>query len=250
MPNWPTTGQANNSGGATVLEFKRPAQALAVPYVTARWEEELPGLLRTLRLPRYGVIQVGAHTGQEVKALTDCGFRRLVMVEPNRDHARVLRTELEQHHAIAKLPPPNSGDLPREVVIAAAGREPGEAVLHVTEYDQQASLLPPLAPMNVTRRDVTPVIPLRQVQHGCNVLVVDVQGAEIDVLTGCDLARLDLAVIEGSTWPRYEGGATVQTIASYMQSRGWQAVAAWAHVRPNVVDVAWLSPAFSAAAAA
>ncbi len=250
MRNRPATVLARNDGGAAVLPFRRPVVEVTVPYVTARWEDELPALLRSLRMPRYGVAQVGAHTGQEVQALTSCGFRRMVMIEPNREHARVLRSQLEQYHGTAKLPPPTSGHPPREVVVAAAGRENGQAVLHVTEYDQQASLLPPLPPMNVTRRDVTPVIPLRQVQHGCNVLVVDVQGAEIDVLAGCDLDRLDLAVIEGSTWPRYEGGASVQTIATYMQSRGWQAVAAWAHVRPHVVDVAWLSPAFTPAAAA
>jgi FkbM family methyltransferase len=207
-----------------------------------RWEDHLPGLLRRLRLPAHGVVQVGAHTGQEVEALTRCEFRRLVMMEPNQDHLPELRDQLERYHRKARLPSPAGGHLPREIVHAAAGRERGQAVLHVTEYDQQASLLPPEYPLVVTRQDTTPVIPVREVQHGCNALVVDVQGAELEVLMGTDLDRLDLAVIEGSTWARYTGGSTLDSIAEYMHSHGWRQVERWPHTRPHVVDVAWLGP--------
>lgn len=227
----------------------RPSAAAAdaqAPRVTARWEQELPGLIGRLGLPTHGVVQVGAHIGQEVAALTRCGFRRLVLVEANRDHADALRRQLAEHHEAAQLPEPEDGLQPREIVLAAAGRERSEATLHVTEWDQQTSILPPLPPLSdkntVVRRDITPVVPLRDIQHGCNVLVVDAQGAELDVLAGADLTRLDLAVIEGSTWARYEGGATLDTIAEYMRSHGWQRVITWAHVRPHVDDMVWLAP--------
>lgn len=210
--------------------------------VTARWERELPGLLALLRVPANGVVQVGAHTGQEVPALTRCGFRRLVMMEPNRDHIPRLRGQLRVHQPDANLPEPVGGYPRHEVVVAAAGRERGEAMLHVTEWDQQSSLLAPLMAVEVVRRDVCAVVPVREVQHGCNVLVIDAQGAEIDVLAGADLRRLDLAVIEGSTRARYENGSTVDSIAVFMRAHGWRQVATWAHVRPDVYDVAWLSP--------
>jgi FkbM family methyltransferase len=195
-----------------------------------------------LALPTEGVVQVGAHVGQEVPALTRCGFRRLVMMEPNSDHTAALWQQLQIHHLPAGLPEPAGGLAAREIVTAAAGREHGELVLHVTEYDQQASLLVPLHPMTVVRRDTIPVIPVREIQAGCNVLVIDAQGAELDVLAGADLTRLQLAVIEASTWARYQGGATVESIGAYMRSQGWRQVASWAHVRPHVVDVAWLAP--------
>jgi FkbM family methyltransferase len=212
-------------------------------WITARWEDQLPGLIDRLSLPTDGVVQVGAHIGQEVQALTRCGFRRLVMMEPNSDHSTILRRQLQLHHLSAGLPEPAGGLPARELVQAAAGRERGELVLHVTEYDQQASLLVPLLPMAVVRRDTIPVVPVREVQAGCNVLVIDAQGAELDVLAGADLTRLQLAVIEASTWARYQGGATLASIEDYMRSQGWRQIAVWAHVRPHVVDVAWLAPA-------
>lgn len=206
-----------------------------------RWEDHLPALLGRLGIPAYGVLQVGAHTGQEVEALTRCGFRRLVMMEPNPDHVAELIQRLRYHEA-AGLPEPLGGLAAREVVPLAAGRERGEAVLHVTEYDQQASLLPPMSPLVVTRRETTPVIPVHEIQDGCNVMVVDVQGAEVEVLLGADLDRLDLAVIEGSAWPRYDGGSTLDDIAAHMEAHGWRRVAEWPHARPGVVDVAWQAP--------
>jgi FkbM family methyltransferase len=211
-------------------------------WITARWEDQLPALIDRLSLPTDGVVQVGAHIGQEVQALTRCGFRRLVMMEPNSDHTTTLQQQLQLHHLTAGLPEPAGGLPAREMVLAAAGRERGELVLHVTEYDQQASLLVPLLPMAVVRRDTIPVVPVREVQAGCNVLIIDAQGAELDVLAGADLARLQLAVIEASTWARYQGGATLESIGNYMRSQGWRQIAIWAHVRPHVVDVAWLAP--------
>ncbi|HEV2886388.1 MAG TPA: FkbM family methyltransferase [Jatrophihabitans sp.] len=217
--------------------------------ITARWEDQLPGLISRLGLATDGVVQVGAHVGQEVRALARCGFRRLVMMEPNSDHTRALRQQLQLHHLSAGLPEPAGGLPAREVVLAAAGRERGQLVLHVTEYDQQASLLVPLLPMAVVRHDTIAVIPVHEVQAGCNVLVIDAQGAELEVLAGTDLSRLELAIIEGSTWARYRGGATLDSIGAYMRSQGWRQVAIWAHVRPHVVDVAWLAPPHSLAAA-
>jgi FkbM family methyltransferase len=226
----------DSSGLITVAGHSDPAAR----YV--RWEEQLPGLLAKLGLPAEGVVQVGAHIGQEVRALSRCGFRRLVLMEPNRDHAAALQEQLDLHHGGNLLPKPADGLAAHEIVLAAAGRQRVQATLHVTDYDQQASLLAPRLPMVVIRDDTIPVIPVRDVQHGCNVIVADVQGAELEVLAGTDLGRLDLAVIEGSTWARYEGGSTLENIASFMRGHGWRQVAVFPHSQPHVVDVAWLAP--------
>ena len=216
--------------------------------VVARWEERLPELLDRVRLPRDGVVQVGAHVGQEVEAFTRLGFRRLVMMEPNQDHLPMLEERLRQHHEVAGLPAPADGLPAREVVQAAAGRSPGQATLYVTEYDQQSSMLSPLQRV-VTREIDVPVVPVARVQAGCNLLVVDAQGAEVDVLAGADLDGFQMIVVEGSTCARYAGGATVDSIADFLRAAGWRQAAAWAHVRPEVYDLAWFSPVFTGARA-
>lgn len=212
--------------------------------VLARWEEQLPELLDTLDLPRDGVVQVGAHTGQEVEAFSRLGFRRLVMMEPNQDHLPLLAQRLREFHESAGLPLPADGREPRVVVQAAAGRRHGQATLYVTEYDQQSSVLAPLG-MPVLREVTIPVIPVAEIQAGCNVLVADAQGAELDVLAGADLDRFQLIVVEGSITARYTGGSTVASIADLLRRAGWQQVAAWAHVRPEVYDLGWLAPSMT-----
>jgi FkbM family methyltransferase len=232
------TGLSHPPGGDEQMRN----QVIVREQMTARWEEHLPGLLGQVGVPAQGVVQVGAHRGQEVSAFTACGFRRLVMMEPNLDHLSALREQLRVHHLAAGLPEPADGQLPRVVVAAAAGRKRGRATLNITPYDKQSSMLEPLQPMAVVRQVSVPVIPVSEVQHGCNVLVVDAQGAELDVLEGTDLGRLRLAVIEGSVSARYSGGSTLDSIAAHMTGHGWRAVASWAHERPGVVDVAWLAP--------
>lgn len=205
-----------------------------------RWEERLGGLMSALGVPSLGVIQVGAHLGQEIPALAACGFGRMVMMEPNPDLTEKLEARLAEY---AGAPAADDHSRPAwEVVRAAAGRERGRAVLHVTEYDQQSSLFAPMVSLVVQRKDITPVVPVREVQEGCNVLVADVQGAELEVLYGTDLDRIDLAVIEGSTLPRYRGGATLSAVADFMLTHGWRQVAEFPHARPGVSDVAWLAP--------
>jgi hypothetical protein len=40
----------------------------------------------------------------------------------------------------------------------------------------------------------------------------------------------------------------LESISAYMRSQRWRQVAIWAHVRPHVVDVAWLAPSKQPAA--
>src|ERR1700712_1552970 len=147
-----SAGQPRTEAGAQSVRSESvagPSEA----WIAARWEDQLPALIDRLGLPTDGVVQVGAHVGQEMQALTRCGFRRLVMMEPNSDHTAALRQQLQLHHLGAGLGEPLDGLPAREVVLAAAGRARGQLVLHVTEFDQQASLLMPLLPMAVVRQD-------------------------------------------------------------------------------------------------
>lgn len=184
----------------------------------------LPALMRELGIPPKGVVHVGAHRGQEIPIYREAGFERIVLVEANPDIAREI---------------PRDGD---DVVVhvAACGRSStGFATLYVTPNDQQSSILLP-AKKPVLRRVEVLARRLADLQHDCNVAVVDVQGAELEVMDGADLARLDLVILEGSIRSRYVRGADIPSVEKYMAKCGWSVAARWEHGarRPaRIVDI-------------
>lgn len=153
---------------------------------------------------RLGVVHAGAHRGQEVADYRRAGFRRIVLVEPN---------------------PTLWPDLDRlgvdEVHTCAAGT-PGLGVLYVTEWDERSSTLLPLDAGDVVETIAVERRPLAELQAGCNVAVLDVQGAELDVLRSADLDRLDVVIVETCDRIRYEGAATRAEVDDYLTDAGWR----------------------------
>lgn len=184
--------------------------------VFARLDELLAGVARR------GVVHVGAHHGQEVPAYRAAGFERIVLVEPNPAHWA----------ALASL-----GD---DVVLHRCAAGPrGRATLHVTRYDTESSLLRPLQ-KRVCRTVDVDVVPLADLQAGCNVAVVDVQGGELDVLRTAALESLDAAIVECEVVPRYAGGARRDEIEAFFAAAdGWELAGVFEHRTPELHDIAW-----------
>lgn len=172
-------------------------------------------------IPRHGVIHLGAHRGQEVLAYRAAGFGRIVLVEPN-----------PRHH-------PHLAALPGVVVVKAAVGERGRATLHIPRWDTLASLQRPLG-VGVRVEVRVDVVPVESVQDGCNVLVADIQGGEVDALRTANLDALDAVIVEASDVARYEDGATTATVFEFMDSAGWRYLGRWPHRGPGVWDVAFV----------
>jgi FkbM family methyltransferase len=176
------------------------------------WTDALPDLMAQHGIQARGVVHVGAHLGEEVPTYRRLGFARIVLVEPH----PTLADELRQLAGV-------------EVVQAACGAQTGTATLYVTEKTMQSSLLPPVR-KTVQDRVTVPVRRLADItDHKVNVAVVDVQGAELDVVAGADLGRLDLVILEAHTRLRYEGQPTAQEVVDAMRGRGWRQVAEYWH---------------------
>lgn len=172
-------------------------------------------------VPRVGVIHLGAHRGQEVPAYRAARFERIVLVEPN-----------PRHHA-------HLAAIPDTVLVRAAVGEPGRATLHVPRWDTLASLRMPI--VHDVRMEVrVDVVRVADVQHGCNVLVADIQGGELDALRTADLDALDAVILECSDVARYEGGATTDDVTAFMLEAGWWMIGRYPHRGPGVWDVAWV----------
>lgn len=171
-----------------------------------------------------GVVHVGAHKGQEVAAYRRAGFGHIVLVEAN-----------------PKLWPTLDRITNVTIERCAAGRK-GQAILHVTEWDERSSLLAPLKYPLVDKLTV-PVVPLADMQTGCNVAVLDVQGSELDVLRTADLARLDAVVVEVCDRPRYTGAALRADVETFMTESGWVLTGTYGgHSAPDLVDQVWKAP--------
>lgn len=185
---------------------------------------------------RRGVLHVGGHEGQELELYLCCGFERILYVEPN----PAVHQRLEQRLAFwrewltvmrdvygAQHLPTLASEL------CAASDVDGTACLHLTEHDQQSSLLPPLAPFvhGVAETEVTTqrLDTLLDARHECgafNTLTLDVQGAELRVLNGCPklLEQIEMAIVEVNFRRRYSGSALAHEVEDFMESRNFRAV--------------------------
>lgn len=187
-----------------------------------RMLDELLAGVYLYRDERLGVVHVGAHRGQEVADYRRAGFRRIVLVEPN----PALWPDLDRLGV-------------SEVHTCAAG-SPGLVTLYVTEWDERSSTLLPPGEYGVVETIAVERRPLAEMQTGCNVAVLDVQGAELDVIRSADLDRLDVLIVETSDRVRYEGAATREEIANYLTDAGWRR---WRVITaghsPGIADELW-----------
>lgn len=167
---------------------------------------------------RCGIVHIGAHDGREIPYYDD--FDRVVLVEPLPHRAETLRGK------------------GYEVVEAAVTSTPGPATLIVTDRDEGSSLLAPIDTFTAVGTVTVDTVCLDDIT-GVNVMVLDVQGSEVDVLTSGSLEPYDLIVVEASTEPRYRGGATDMDVRLVLES-GFRHTDTFPHpLSPGVFDMVW-----------
>jgi FkbM family methyltransferase len=187
-------------------------------------------LLRALPadVPRRGLVHVGAHQGEEVPVFRRFGFRDLLLIEANPQHASLL----QQSFAV-------DGNV--RVLATAIGDRAGEAtlLLHTSRSGstESASLLGMQALQEIVPTLTTPSalrVPMTTLDdlvrdggmemHRYNVLVVDVQGAERLVFRGGGtfLARCDAVVTEVSLVPLYEGAPLEGELLGELRAVGFE----------------------------
>lgn len=156
------------------------------------------------------LVHVGAHRGQELPRYIAAGFSEIHAVEPVAELAELCQVPGVTVHQVA------------------AGREQGTFFLNVTKDSQFNSLYVPLSKSVVGRQQVD-VYPVRDLVPHADVLVVDVQGAELDVVEGADLDRLSVVVLETRAMRDYAMCPLHDNVIEYMVVRGWKVHTMWPH---------------------
>ncbi|KAB2966167.1 MAG: FkbM family methyltransferase [Thermoanaerobaculia bacterium] len=203
---------------------------------------DLPALFREHRIPPRGVIHVGAHEGQELPVYREMGFARALLIEAN-------------PAVFARLESAVGGAAGVELVSCAICDREGTVELRVTSFDQSSSLL-----ALKHHREVYPdivesevlAVPARRLDNliserteadaDFNLLVLDVQGAELLVLRGAErvLAGLDAVVAEINFEELYEGCALADELDGFLAARGFERVATSCYHHPSWGDALYL----------
>jgi FkbM family methyltransferase len=186
--------------------------------------EHLGSVLRERGIPPHGVLHVGAHAGEEVEVYRAIGFGRIILAEPNPAMLTVLQ-------AIPGV----------EVVPAAIGirNHPCVAFFNPGRTQLVSSLM--MAGCEVAPGFTAPMRRLDALDcAGCNVLVVDVQGAELDVLMSGSLDQFDVVVCEVDYAARYIGAPSPDEICDHLLSRSFRQKHYYPHADGRAGDFLFL----------
>lgn len=167
-----------------------------------------------------GVVHVGAHRGEEVPQYIAEGRSPIVCFEPQALGATAVRIALGDFDGEMKL------RIPRH--------------LHGEGMDTMSASGLPLIPKNAIANGWTPTecesvtVPVERFdtwarregfQRNCSLLVIDVQGMELQVLRGFGdyLNDFDEMKIECSEPPLYDGSASASDVVDYLSNHGFLA---------------------------
>jgi FkbM family methyltransferase len=177
---------------------------------------KLAKLAKDLGVSPRGVIHVGAHEGQEA---SDYDELKQLYIEPIPSLAKLLR------------------DKGLDVLEVAVSNYTGTSDFYITDFDQGSSLLLPLE-HSIQNKITVNVDTLENVvpdSSPYNCLVIDVQGAELDVLKGTKVKKFDLIICETNSRERYFGSPVHEDIVGYMKDNGFKLSKFFSHSKDNVI---------------
>jgi FkbM family methyltransferase len=193
----------------------------------------LPLLVKDLQIDTDTVLHVGAHQGEEVAIYRQSGFGLIRLVEPDPAQVDYLTT----HYG---------GDPDVEIIAAActpAGRN--AASFWRRERSVHGSLLPATGGESITVRTVL----MSEIQDVANLVVIDVQGIELEILRTVDLTRPGLQMVIVETTRRHgDTAGYFDQVVDYMTSWGWVGVEEWVHDQSGYTDCVFISPIVTARA--
>jgi len=179
----------------------------------------------TFQVPRQGIIHIGARYAEELKYYQHFGIPNVLWVEADPEAEQRLRKLVEKH--------PGS-----QVAMFAASNYNGSITLHQTTNAGASSSVLPLKEhlkyhptvqeqktIEVVAKKMDDYLSSEQ-QNRYNMVVIDIQGAELLALKGAieTLKSVDAIIAETNYDELYEGGVFVADLDAFLQEQGFTRV--------------------------
>jgi FkbM family methyltransferase len=203
---------------------------------------DIAALCRRHGIEVKGVIHVGAHEGQEISAYDAMRAERVLFIEAN-------------PVVYARLVTAMRGRLNVTCINRAISDSSGKVQLHLASFDQSSSLLPlarhievypqiaAAGTVEVEAATLDAVVKEQGLGEGeCNLLNIDVQGAEALVLRGAGstLPYIEAINIEVNFSELYRGGAQIEDIDDLLETAGFRRVAMLSAYHPSWGDAFYI----------
>lgn len=197
--------------------------------------------------PIHGVVQIGAHRGEEVEAFCKLGIARQAYIEALPEACAALQRRCEDLDA---------DGLHMQVIQTALAAETGPVVLRWGEDSARASLLradtenhdwgttsPQAHRLECPASTLDELYRQGVLEAGAhNLLFLDVEGGELEVLKGArqSLDHFDLCCIAYLRQPIYRGTTLPQELKGFMEDHGFQLLVTECCVSPDRGDALFL----------
>jgi FkbM family methyltransferase len=183
-----------------------------------------PHLVSALNIDPRHVLHIGAHQAEEFPFYREAGVQKLTLVEANPDLAAKLEEDFSK-----------VADVDVSVISNACGSSPRTATFNIMGRTNLSTLAEPQKHDNVASQVQVEVVRVDAIQGDANILVVDVQGLEIDVLESADLEKFDLIIAECSTVEDSSMSVMYDELDDYMVGKGFREVNKWSR------DYQWIN---------
>jgi FkbM family methyltransferase len=179
-------------------------------------------IAKSLRLDICGVVQVGAHIGQEIdEFVRTYGAIKIVAFEPCEDNYEVLTRKFGNNANVTLIQKAlGAKDLNSQEFFIASNRGQSSSLLKPKEhlrYDPRVRFT------GIKTVDVCKLDNYRSEFGDCNFLIVDTQGYELEVLRGAlqTLCNIDYVFIEVNKGEVYENCAKFDEINALLEERNF-----------------------------